>query len=214
MSGVLGIDTASDTMAVAIVEGDRVRIEARQQPQAHSQLLLGLIDEICAGDRGRIGRIVVTRGPGGYAGVRVGVATAQGLAMSLGVPLTGVDTFAAIVEAARGQGAVFPLVAVHPAGRGEFAMTRFDNGGRDDTVIGSLADAPDGTLCGEGMGERGGIDVTAAERCRAAIALDARGLAQDPEALYVREPHITLARKNPVSGVADAPPGRTRGGTS
>jgi len=43
--------------------------------------------------------IAVTHGPGAFTGLRVGMATAKGLALSLGIPLAGISTLRALAQA-------------------------------------------------------------------------------------------------------------------
>src|SRR5690606_25345041 len=140
-----------------------------------------------------IGRIVVTRGPGSYAGLRVGSATAQGLGLALNVPVTGMSTLE-LVAAASGRDNV---TAIHPAGRGDYALQTFENG----VPTGEIAVAPGqdiaavaGIVAGEDAGSFGGIEVGAAERAAAALRTRPES-AQSAEPIYLREPHITRPRR-------------------
>jgi len=64
-----------------------------------------------------LGGLAVSLGPGGFTSLRVGLATAQGLAMAAGKPLVGCSAFEALVALAEGwQGAVCPVLE---ARRGE-----------------------------------------------------------------------------------------------
>jgi tRNA threonylcarbamoyladenosine biosynthesis protein TsaB len=65
-----------------------------------------------------VGRIAVGRGPGSFVGIRIGLATARGLAAGAGVPAAGVCTLDAIGRAMSEQGEGASL-AVLDARRGE-----------------------------------------------------------------------------------------------
>lgn len=83
---VLAFDTAGPVLGVAF--GDRVRTE-RVTRGAEGRLLpyaeaIADLDEVEA--------VAVAIGPGAFTGVRVGLATAQGLAHALRVPLVGVGS--------------------------------------------------------------------------------------------------------------------------
>lgn len=115
----LAIDTASDDAAIAVVEAGRVLAEHRWQiTTTTSRELLSAIEATLAAagvSRLALTGIAVCTGPGGYGSLRAGVATAQGLALGLGVPLAGVS---------RLELQAFPhlrpdttVIAVHDAGR-------------------------------------------------------------------------------------------------
>ncbi|MFN8585339.1 MAG: tRNA (adenosine(37)-N6)-threonylcarbamoyltransferase complex dimerization subunit type 1 TsaB [Dehalococcoidia bacterium] len=123
----LGIDTASQTIALAVLEGERVLAERRWRLEttASRELLAG-IDELLrdAGiERDAIEAIAVNVGPGAYTGLRSGVATAQGLALGLGVPLAGVARLEADAFPHLAPGV--PVVAVHDAGRSGLAWAAY-----------------------------------------------------------------------------------------
>jgi tRNA threonylcarbamoyl adenosine modification protein YeaZ len=85
----------------------------------HGEELLARLDALLR-DEGlsiaSIGGIIVGTGPGAFTGLRVGLATAKGLAHGLGRQLAGVSTGAALLEAARRAGAREPLALLLPAG--------------------------------------------------------------------------------------------------
>ena len=68
--------------------------------------------------------IAVGTGPGNFTGVRIAVAAARGLALSLGIPAIGVTRLEALAH-----GLPRPLWVVEDAKRGEVYAQRFDSTG-------------------------------------------------------------------------------------
>ncbi|NLJ26005.1 MAG: tRNA (adenosine(37)-N6)-threonylcarbamoyltransferase complex dimerization subunit type 1 TsaB [Firmicutes bacterium] len=91
---VLGIDTATATGSVALLDGEQVVGEYLLNIQAtHSERLLPalvLILEDAGWSGETIDGIAVATGPGSFTGLRIGVATAKALAYTWGKPLIGV----------------------------------------------------------------------------------------------------------------------------
>ncbi|MGE3076962.1 MAG: tRNA (adenosine(37)-N6)-threonylcarbamoyltransferase complex dimerization subunit type 1 TsaB [Dehalococcoidia bacterium] len=195
MSTILCIDTASDRFALAVDrDGDVHSVEADAQHD-HSRLLLPAIKELLGDEKPDA--ILVAIGPGAYAGVRVGIATAQGMALANGIDVYGIGT----LEAAALATGLNDGVAIHPAGRGQFAVQRWEGGqaiGRPAVAdVESLGAA---RIVGEGAGAFGGTEVSPRERVEAAVRARApqiRSGALEPssEAFYLREPNITVSRR-------------------
>jgi tRNA threonylcarbamoyladenosine biosynthesis protein TsaB len=102
----LAIDTATSQAVVALGTPDGVLIGAEVWPagQRHSEELLPRVARLLTGAglqlEDLVG-IVVGTGPGGFTGLRVGLATAKTLAQQLAVPLAGVSSGSAMLAAAR-----------------------------------------------------------------------------------------------------------------
>src|SRR5262245_3493361 len=108
MTTVLGIDTATADAAVAVTTAGQVVEERSAGPEEngrprHSQALLGEVEGAVerAGGWGEIDLIGVGIGPGSYTGMRIGIATARGLAQSRGLPITGVSSLGALARGLR-----------------------------------------------------------------------------------------------------------------
>uniref|UniRef100_UPI002ADDFDDB tRNA (adenosine(37)-N6)-threonylcarbamoyltransferase complex dimerization subunit type 1 TsaB n=1 Tax=Tepidiforma sp. TaxID=2682230 RepID=UPI002ADDFDDB len=110
MSTILVIDTASDWFAVGLDGEGRRELVVAEEGRTHTTGLLAAIEGLLGVERP--GGVIVLSGPGSYAGLRVGIATAQGISLATGAPLFGVRTFEAIALAAGGEGEV---LAIHPA---------------------------------------------------------------------------------------------------
>ena len=92
---VLAIDTSTSHGSVALLDGGRVLLdEACISDRNHGCALVPLIErarELVP----RFDCIAIGLGPGSYAGVRIAIATAMGLAMATGARLVGIPSVAA-----------------------------------------------------------------------------------------------------------------------
>jgi tRNA threonylcarbamoyladenosine biosynthesis protein TsaB len=98
---ILAFDTATDVATSALVEEGEVLGERTSR----AVTLLEDVDALLrqAGARtGDIQGLAVGTGPGSFTGLRVGLATARGLAFALGVPVAGVSTLEALSAGAPG----------------------------------------------------------------------------------------------------------------
>jgi len=134
---ILGFDTSTRATAVGLRLADASALEVRDDPAAgehpgHATRLLRMTAELLeqAGVAwGALERVVVGRGPGRFTGLRVGVATARGLAQSLAVDLVGVSTLEALAQAAIARRRAERVLAVIDALRGEVFAAGFAAGG-------------------------------------------------------------------------------------
>jgi tRNA threonylcarbamoyladenosine biosynthesis protein TsaB len=216
----LALDTATSATVTGLRAADGTIREARDdvvpgvRPR-HTQRLLalaaGLLAEAGLGWR-ELESIVVGIGPGTFTGLRIGIATARGLAQATGAPLVGVGTLRALAAAA-GPG---PVLALIDAGRGEVFAAGYDADGRELVAPAAVAPPDLRRLVGPGAwlavgsgalrfrGQFADADVTVppdespSHRVSAAAML---GLAKDDDVdarggvipLYLRLPDAELA---------------------
>jgi N6-L-threonylcarbamoyladenine synthase len=124
---VLAFDTATDRCALALGRWRATTLETAaisdfEAPRAALGRLLPAVRDLLLAEGvtpSDIAEVVVGRGPGSFTGVRIGVATAKGLAHGLGVPLYGAGTLDAIAWACAMRGETGLLGVVGDAMRGE-----------------------------------------------------------------------------------------------
>ena len=114
---ILAFDTATEIATSALVEDGEVLGERTSRPVTILEDIDALVRQ--AGARtGDIEGLAVGTGPGTFTGMRVGLATARGLALALEIPVAGVSTLDALAAGAPGA------VPVIDARRGEVFVLR------------------------------------------------------------------------------------------
>jgi tRNA threonylcarbamoyladenosine biosynthesis protein TsaB len=175
---------------------------------------------------GDVDAFAVATGPGSFTGLRIGIATMQGLAFAAGKPLVGVSALAALARIAQTEAAGRPIATWVDAWRGEVYAALYE-GDREvespvvsspDRVLSLLAGAPaffigDGartykdTIYGA-MGDGAGVAILATPVLAGTIGLMAHeivatGVYSPPHAirpLYVRRTDAELARESRAAG--------------
>ncbi len=220
---LLAIETATPGSSVAVVE-DRSTLAAasRIDRAGHAGFLVPAID-FCFDQVGwspiDLDAVVVDVGPGLYTGIRVGLATAQGLAAAFGIPLIpAVSADALALEAKTGHRTIWTVVDVR---RGEFAVARYRPvpGGvvkestlelmspeelratlqstRDDSlVVGDVSELPEGFFRGMHHVKTGKprypYAVALAEIGAGKYERDEYPSPEDVRPMYMREPDVNI----------------------
>jgi len=227
---VLGFDCAGRGCSAAVLKGGAVLSRlAEDMERGQAGRLLPLIAESlkAAGvEPGELDLIAVTSGPGGFTGIRIGLAAARGLALAAGVPAVGVSNFAVAAlavppEARQGR----CLVAAIESKREEFYLQAFpratDEGGEPSG--GALVHPrdletflPEGPLLITGdaalrlmprLKSRDAVlaphagPPDPADVARLGIALWQKGLGAPPRPLYLRAPDTSQPRAKKSPGV-------------
>jgi tRNA threonylcarbamoyladenosine biosynthesis protein TsaB len=111
---ILALDTSTEYCSVALWRDGVVDTRDAVAGQAHSQLLLPMVDELLrlhAVGLKDLDGIAFGRGPGSFTGLRIACGVTQGLAFGTGAPVVGVSTLLALAEAVRSEHAVCCLDA-------------------------------------------------------------------------------------------------------
>jgi len=106
MAKILCIETATTNCSVALSENGSVLVlkEDNSKNYSHAERLHQFIEEVCL-ESGygldEIDAFAVSKGPGSYTGLRIGVSTAKGLCYALDKPLISVLTLSSLVQMVR-----------------------------------------------------------------------------------------------------------------
>lgn len=102
MSLILSIETSTTVCSVALTrDGSTLATQKLFLEKSHSTLLTVVIDTLLAHTEVKkedLSAIAVSKGPGSYTGLRIGVSTAKGLCYALDKPLIAVNTLHAMAQ--------------------------------------------------------------------------------------------------------------------
>jgi tRNA threonylcarbamoyladenosine biosynthesis protein TsaB len=143
---ILALETSTLTGSVALLEMPEGASDTERKivgeitlsvSVQHSERLLPMVDQLlsqCGCALSEIDLFAVSVGPGSFTGLRIGIAAAQGFALSTGKPLVGVSTLKALAMNGFGfDGVVLPLLN---AFRGEVYAGLYVWGGKDVVLFG------------------------------------------------------------------------------
>lgn len=223
---ILALDTALDACSVALYDSTAGQMLASRTEvigKGHAERLMAMISDVMSEASiafDAIDRIGVTIGPGSFTGIRVGLATARGLALASGKPVVGVSTLDAI---ARSAPACDRLMVVLDARRGEVYTALYDGNRKaiSEPALLSLESAGTAVTAAVAKMFGSGADLVAAtqdieksnvlglmgwpdiaEVC--AMAADTAAYPEPPKPLYLRAPDAKPQTRGRVERVGDS----------
>ena len=190
MATILNIETSTKNCSVSIAK-DGVQlcsVEENEESFAHGEKLNQFIDwcidgaEITLND---LDAICVSKGPGSYTGLRIGVSSAKGFAFGLNLPLLAINSLQILAEMQINKGfdLIIPMI---DARRMEVYTAQFDTNGNQLTA--TEAKVIDETSFEELKGKKIVFVGDGAEKCQEVLAhLDATFVQIFPSAKYMCE---------------------------
>ena len=103
MAAILCLETATTNCSVALsIDGEIVAIrEENDRNYSHAEKLHLFIDEVLKEanfDKNKLDAIAISKGPGSYTGLRIGVSAAKGLCYALDIPLISTPTLEVLAQ--------------------------------------------------------------------------------------------------------------------
>lgn len=147
MTRILLLETSTSSLSVALavdgrVSAERVCSEPRRQASLTAPLVKEVLDEagLSAAD---LDAVCVSKGPGSYTGLRVGVSTAKGLCFGAGIPLLSVGTLDILSAGAEQAGDFRYIVPMIDARRMEVYTAVFSPAGQQLSPVEALVVGPE-----------------------------------------------------------------------
>lgn len=130
---ILAIETAAESCSAALLIGTEVRERFLVQPRGHSELILGMMDELLveAGLRlADLDALAFGRGPGSFTGVRIATGVVQGAAFAAELPVVPISTLAALAQGLVRESGARRILPAFDARMGEVYWAAYEVGER------------------------------------------------------------------------------------
>jgi tRNA threonylcarbamoyladenosine biosynthesis protein TsaB len=125
---IIAVDTSTEYCSAALLCDGEITARETHAGQSHSQLLLGMVDELLRARSLRIGEldaIAYGEGPGSFTGLRIACGVVQGLAFGADLPVVGIGSLLAMAA-----GTTAPrVVCCVDARMGEVYHAAYENDG-------------------------------------------------------------------------------------
>ncbi|MBR1223691.1 tRNA (adenosine(37)-N6)-threonylcarbamoyltransferase complex dimerization subunit type 1 TsaB [Bradyrhizobium sp. AUGA SZCCT0176] len=153
---ILAIDTALDACAAAVLDTDTTKIIAQEsQPmkRGHAEALMPLIARVMKASGiafTSLDRVAVTKGPGSFTGLRVGLSAARGIALAAGKPVVGLTTLTAYAAPFVGENSEHPIISAIDARHDHvyFQVVSGDGGSLVKPKVAPISEALDASRFG------------------------------------------------------------------
>ncbi len=202
----LAIDTSSNLLSLALADNETiVHSTAVYMERGQGEALIPLIQSACKAikwDIASIDEVIVAVGPGSFTGVRIALAAARGIALSLNIPVKGITNFETLVP----ENTAYPVCVALDTKRGDFytqiyhnpedtlsqpqIMTREEIGALNMTIV---TDKPD--VFSADIHTRIGATPTCPAENMIRIAHQYPAKMLPPEPVYLREADVTVVTK-------------------
>ena len=188
MATILNLETSTKNCSVSIAKDDELLclVEEADEGYAHGEKLHQFIDW-CAEGAGinlkDLDAVCVSKGPGSYTGLRIGVSSAKGLAFGLDIKMMAINSLEILVQSQINQGydLIIPMI---DARRMEVYTALFD--GEGNPLTETEAKVIDETSFEDLRGKKIVFVGDGAEKCQEVLAhLDATFIQTFPSAKYM-----------------------------
>ena len=227
---ILAIDTSCGAASAAVYDDVLRKMLAQEtiaMAQGHAEALGPMVQRVMSqveGGFATIGRVAACIGPGSFTGIRIGLAMARAIALTIEAPVIGVTTFVAFAGPLLAEPKPGVIATAIDAKHGQVYFQLFEATGRPilAPMIASLRDvvrvigAGPARLAGNAApmlaeeAERTGLvfDASEASAYPDIVSIARVGLAADPEAFPARPLYVKAPDAHPSAGDAIA---RTEG---
>ena len=206
---ILSLDSASHGCSACVWQDGRVLATAQESMErGQDRRLIPLVQAVMrqAGyNFAQLDRIAVTRGPGSFTGIRIGLAAARGFGLASGKPVIGIDRFAIYNHAINDS--TIPHMVILQSKRLELYCQYFPASGSThepqmlppNTILNFLSDKPECVIIGDvGINTAHQQQALTESEVQIAATLASRADMASPDhlprPLYLREPDVTVRK--------------------